>query len=126
ASYRGYDASFARWLSRDPIGLTGGPNLYAYVDNNPINAADRQGLQGRAPFPPPAVRTPPLPSRFPRPEKACCDKEAIKKATDSVQGQLQRMRSGQSPRGTIAGSTLRENTCQPDGWCTPWPPPPDS
>lgn len=46
APYRAYNADLGRWISRDPIGETGpdGPNLYAYVANNPINAFDPYGL----------------------------------------------------------------------------------
>lgn len=46
--FRGYDPVSARWLSRDPIGEAGGTNLYAYVENNPINQADPFGLIGSA------------------------------------------------------------------------------
>jgi len=42
--YRAYDANLGRWLSRDPIGESGGMNFYAYVGNNPINAFDPLGL----------------------------------------------------------------------------------
>ena len=41
--YRGYSASHGRWLSRDPIGDTGGKNLTALVDNDPINFTDPHG-----------------------------------------------------------------------------------
>jgi uncharacterized protein RhaS with RHS repeats len=34
----------ALWLSRDPIGLAGGINLYCYVENNPVNTWDPFGL----------------------------------------------------------------------------------
>lgn len=34
----------ARWLTPDPIGFSGGLNLYAYVDNQPVGAVDPSGL----------------------------------------------------------------------------------
>ena len=40
---RHYQAGFARWISRDPIGETGGINLYRYVLNNPISVTDPYG-----------------------------------------------------------------------------------
>jgi RHS repeat-associated protein len=43
ASYRAYDPRSARWLSRDPIGETGGLNLYAYLTGNPSNHTDLLG-----------------------------------------------------------------------------------
>jgi RHS repeat-associated protein len=45
---RWYDPREGRFLSEDPIGFLGGPNLYGYVSNDPINLADPLGLQGRA------------------------------------------------------------------------------
>jgi RHS repeat-associated protein len=44
ATYRAYDPDLGRWLSRDPIAEKGGPNLYAYVRNDPMNLWDVLGL----------------------------------------------------------------------------------
>jgi RHS repeat-associated protein len=46
AGAREYDPTVGRWLQRDPIGMSGGhPNLYAYCANNPVEAADPDGLR---------------------------------------------------------------------------------
>ena len=45
---RDYDPSIGRWLQRDPIKFEGGDtNLYAYVENDPINFYDNDGLNKR-------------------------------------------------------------------------------
>ena len=41
---RWYDAVTGRWLSKDPIGLSGGLNLYAFCGNDSINYMDPTGL----------------------------------------------------------------------------------
>jgi RHS repeat-associated protein len=43
--YRAYNSALGRWLSRDPIGEENGLNLYAYVNDNPVNLADPLGLR---------------------------------------------------------------------------------
>ncbi len=40
---RDYDAEIGRWVSKDPIGFDGGPNLYAYCGSDPINNVDASG-----------------------------------------------------------------------------------
>ena len=41
---RWYDPVTGRWLSKDPIGLSGGLNLYAFCGNDPVNSLDPFGL----------------------------------------------------------------------------------
>lgn len=49
---RWYNPDTGRWLSKDPIGLAGGLNLYVFVDNNPVNLTDPMGLEGAGGFSP--------------------------------------------------------------------------
>src|SRR5208282_3652379 len=45
--FRAYDPGLGRWLSRDPLNngeMKEGPNLYAYVGNEPVNRIDSEGL----------------------------------------------------------------------------------
>jgi RHS repeat-associated protein len=41
---RWYDPQIGRFMSEDPIGLEGGQNFYAYVQDNPVNLVDPFGL----------------------------------------------------------------------------------
>jgi hypothetical protein len=41
---RYYDPALGKWLTMDPLGLKAGPNLYAYVLNNPMTHFDLYGL----------------------------------------------------------------------------------
>jgi RHS repeat-associated protein len=46
---RWYVPNAGFWLSRDPAGYAGGPNLYAYCDDNPVLWLDPDGLDGSGP-----------------------------------------------------------------------------
>src|SRR4029077_6147994 len=39
-----YCPETGRWITPDPAGFTDGPNLYAYVQNNPLTLFDPYGL----------------------------------------------------------------------------------
>ena len=41
---REYDPRFGRFMSRDPLGMTGGSNLYGFVGGNPLAYTDSFGL----------------------------------------------------------------------------------
>ncbi|MCF7855312.1 MAG: hypothetical protein K9N51_10985 [Candidatus Pacebacteria bacterium] len=41
---RWYDPTTGRWLSKDPIGISGGLNQYVFCGNNPVNFVDPLGL----------------------------------------------------------------------------------
>ncbi len=45
ATYRAYDATRGRWLSRDPLGEAAGLNMLAYCGGDPINLIDPPGLE---------------------------------------------------------------------------------
>jgi len=42
--FRDYDPKLGRYVQTDPLGLAAGPNVYAYVGANPLNAIDPTGL----------------------------------------------------------------------------------
>ena len=45
AGHRFFDPKLGRFISRDPIGHSGGLNLYALGNNNPVNFVDPDGLE---------------------------------------------------------------------------------
>jgi RHS repeat-associated protein len=44
APSRYYNPVVARWMTRDPLGMVDGVNVYGYVGANPVNATDPLGL----------------------------------------------------------------------------------
>jgi RHS repeat-associated protein len=47
APYRWYHPRLSRWTTRDPLGMVDGPNVYAHVMGDPVNAVDPMGLMER-------------------------------------------------------------------------------
>jgi RHS repeat-associated protein len=47
---RWYDPVTGRWLSPDPIGISGGMNQYAFCGNSPVNFVDPLGLAAGNPY----------------------------------------------------------------------------
>lgn len=45
---RWYDPATGRWISKDPIGINGGLNMYVFCGNDPINFIDPFGLLPKA------------------------------------------------------------------------------
>jgi RHS repeat-associated protein len=66
--YRYYSASTGKWLSRDVLEEKGGRNLYAFVENKPVNRWDILGQIGEGSEwpPPPNVIDPPPAGPFSR------------------------------------------------------------
>jgi RHS repeat-associated protein len=64
--FRAYDPTTGRWLSRDPIGESGGVNLYGYVGNGPASRFDPLGLCD-PPSAAPLVPNTPAPAPAPPP-----------------------------------------------------------
>jgi len=45
---RWYEPTTGRWLSNDPIGISGGLNQYVFCGNNPVNCRDPFGLSDKS------------------------------------------------------------------------------
>jgi RHS repeat-associated protein len=46
APYRTYSPGMARWMTRDPLGMIDGPNVYGYVGSRPLSVFDPLGTAG--------------------------------------------------------------------------------
>jgi RHS repeat-associated protein len=83
--FRDYDPSVGRYTTSDPLGLVGGINTFAYVENSPLTRVDPSGLIAiPIPAPPPPIVGPgpsPIPGNpgYPgdgsrtRPQSPCSD-----------------------------------------------------
>ncbi len=70
--YRFYDPNLQRWPNRDPLGESGGVNLYVSEDDDPIDFIDPDAAapQHNPPKPP----NPPNPPNHPKPGRLDCEK----------------------------------------------------
>lgn len=48
--FRYYDPKLGQYITKDPIGIAGGLNLYAYAGGDPVNYSDPNGLCPVCPF----------------------------------------------------------------------------
>ena len=48
--FRYYNHLIGRFITQDPLGMVDGPNLYVYLNNNPVNLIDPWGLCGVKPW----------------------------------------------------------------------------
>ncbi len=79
--YRFYMPVIGRWGSRDPIGLSGGLNLYQFVGDSPANKVDPVGLLANDM---PRVSAPCCGGRIYTPSASCCySNEVIPVVTES-------------------------------------------
>jgi RHS repeat-associated protein len=49
--FRDYDPSLGRYIETDPLGIEAGADLYSYVDGDPVNEIDPEGLQQAIGYP---------------------------------------------------------------------------
>ena len=108
--YRVYDPVTARWLSRDPIGETGGINLYGYVGGNPVQYTDPEGLKSIvAPGPKDPSRPPTKTEKQLANPKICTNKPYAEclVCCGKIEGQL-------ATAGTI-GSACAEQCARKEG-----------
>jgi RHS repeat-associated protein len=87
---RFYEPTLARFLSTDPLGIIGGTNPYAYVENAPTRFIDPTGLQLVVPGPPPP----------PDPPVGCSAGpwKFVRQGSESTEKDIWRQKQGPQPR----------------------------
>ena len=126
--HRAYSPTLARWLNRDPLGESGGINLYGYVGNDPVDGSDPLGLLAcpKKPPPPPKPWPPkppePWPPKFPNCRSFNCCKKNWLKCIDLCTAYYVGARWHEcksccaSKLGACKGTTNSGNTFTGDNW----------
>jgi len=105
--HRYYDPATGRFLQRDPIGIFGGLNAYAYTNNTPTNTVDPDGLstyglEHEGPHGPGTPMFPP-PSAFPPPGSKAHGLRPNRKKPLSPKQELNRLKKTYRIRKIVAG-----------------------
>jgi len=115
--FRWYRAEWGRYTQSDPDQYNAPFHPYDYSNGNPQRWSDPRGLKAFNMFEIP----PNLPSMTgPLPDKKCCSQQAIQKATDSVDYQIDRLLQGKMPAGTVVAMTISPTICS-NGLCSNYP-----
>jgi RHS repeat-associated protein len=114
---RYYDPRGKRFVSKDPIGLQGGVNLYTYVGNDPVSLRDPYGLEppADAPLAPPPASSPapltPRPRQTPPFTPSCGgggdagtpeDPGLLDRLFDLSRGKLEALKGSKTPKPSSA------------------------
>jgi len=113
--FRDYDPNLGRYVEADPIGLSGGVNVFVYVEDNPILKIDLNGLDG-------AVLTPvgPLPIIPPKtPDQILAEREAAAGLNKAIQKRVCEIKVAALALGAFRSGFIETTEA------TPKPPIPD-
>ncbi len=115
--FRWYRSGWGRYTQSDPDRDNAPFHPYDYANDNPLRWSDPRGLKVFNMF-----ETPPnIPSMpGPLPKKKCCSQQAIQKASDNVDYQIDRMMQGKTPYGKVVAATMSPINCE-NGLCSPYP-----
>jgi len=104
--YRTYDPATGRYLEADPIGQAGGVNLYAYVENNPVNRVDALGVSTYNAPPPITVPLPPATKAMVDCVEKCLGMPLVITGAAEKKGHL---RNSKHPSGEAADFSFAKN-----------------
>ncbi len=103
--FRYYSPQLGRWFSRDPISIEGGLNIYAHLENNPINIIDGLGLR---PYTLPDGRTIDFDSLPPELQNAIYDYEREKQKLEDLEQQMKELEAYKEAIESGTNSSVRK------------------